>query len=86
MNSEEFQEAGKQLVEFVANYLENIRDYAPASSVRPGYLKEFVPDQPPEHPKSWEEVFQDFNKAIMPGVSEDFYIFVELSFQKLSFY
>ena len=68
MNSEEFQRAGKQLVDFVARYFENLRDYAPVSSVRPGYLREFVPDQAPELAKSWNEVFQDFNAAIMPGV------------------
>ena len=58
------------MVDYVADYLENIRDRRPLSNVKPGYLRELVPDEAPRDPEPWHDVFQDIERVIMPGVSQ----------------
>jgi len=70
MDAEEFRKRGKEMVDYVADYLENIRDRRPLSNVKPGYLRELVPDEAPRDPEPWHDVFQDIERVIMPGVSQ----------------
>jgi len=69
MDAEEFRKRGKEMVDYVADYLENIRDRRPLSNVKPGYLRELIPDEAPRDPEPWDDVFQDIERVIMPGVS-----------------
>ena len=68
MDADEFRRCGREMVDFVANYLENIRDRRALPDVKPGYLIEQMPDKAPENPEQWEEVFGDIERLIMPGV------------------
>ena len=72
MEANEFRVAAKQLVDYIADYLENIRDRPVLPSVQPGYIKEFIPDLPPEEGETWSSIFNDIEKVIMPGVSHLF--------------
>jgi len=69
MNAEEFRKCGKEMIDFVADYLENIRDRRPLSNVKPGYLRQLIPDEAPKDPEPWNDVFRDIERVIMPGVS-----------------
>ena len=69
MDAEEFRKRGKEMVDYVADYLENIRDRRPLSNVKPGYLRQLIPDEAPQDPEPWEDVFRDIERVIMPGVS-----------------
>jgi len=68
MDAAEFRKRGKEMVDYVADYLENIRDRRPLSNVQPGYLKELIPSEAPELPEAWEDVMKDIERVIMPGV------------------
>lgn len=68
MNVEEFRQFGKQMVDYVADYLENIRDRRPSPDVSPGYLKELIPDKAPDEAEQWQDVMKDIERVIMPGV------------------
>jgi len=57
------------MIDYVADYLENIRDRQTVSGVEPGYLRELVPDEAPRDPEQWDDVFRDIERVIMPGVS-----------------
>jgi len=57
------------MIDYVADYLENIRDRQTVSGVEPGYLRELVPDEAPKDPEQWDDVFHDIERVIMPGVS-----------------
>ena len=70
MDAEEFRIRGKEMVDYVADYLENIRSRRPLSNVEPGYLHKLIPDQAPDTPEKWEDVFGDIERVIMPGVSK----------------
>ena len=69
MNADEFRKHGRQMVDYIADYMENIRERNVVHNVSPGYLKELLPEEAPENPEDFEEVFQDIEKVIMPGVS-----------------
>ena len=69
MDANEFRIAGKQMVDLIADYLETIRDRAVLPSVQPFYLKQLVPDEPPEEGEPFHQIFNDIEKIIMPGVS-----------------
>lgn len=36
--------------------------------VKPGYMKDLLPDTAPAEPEDWESIFNDIEKVIMPGV------------------
>ena len=43
---------GKEMVDYIADYLENIRDRRVFPDVKPGYLRDLVPDTAPEQEPS----------------------------------
>ena len=69
MDAEEFRKYGRKMVDYIADYLENIRERDVVHKVTPGYLKKLLPSEAPENPEDFEEVFKDIEKFIMPGVS-----------------
>lgn len=69
MNAEDFRKYGRKMVDYIADYLENIREREVVHKVTPGYLKKRLPDEAPENPEDFEEVFKDIEKFIMPGVT-----------------
>lgn len=69
MDADEFRKRGKEMVDIVADYLENIRDRRPLSNVEPGYLHKLIPEEAPQEPEKWEDVIKDVERVIMPGVS-----------------
>ena len=69
MDAEEFRRHGKEMIDYVADYLENIRTRRPLPDVTPGYLRDLIPDTVPESGEKWEDLFPDIERVIMPGVS-----------------
>ncbi|XP_023333251.1 histidine decarboxylase [Eurytemora carolleeae] len=69
MDAAEYRVRGKEMVDYIADYLENIRDRRVFPDVKPGYLRELVPDHPPQEGESFEDIFKDVERVIMPGVT-----------------
>ncbi|XP_043233919.1 aromatic-L-amino-acid decarboxylase-like [Amphibalanus amphitrite] len=69
MDHEQFRQAGKEMIDYVADYLQNIRERRVLPTVQPGYLRALIPDQAPEEGESWREVMDDVERVIMPGVT-----------------
>lgn len=57
------------MVDFVADYLEGIEGRQVYPDVQPGYLRALVPTSAPEEPDTFEDIINDVEKIIMPGVS-----------------
>jgi len=55
------------MVDFIADYQDNIRNYKVIPDVQPGYLAKILPNEAPNEPESWESVIQELHKAILPG-------------------
>ena len=75
MNAAEFRVRAKEMIDYVADYLETIQDRPALAQVQPGYLKELIPDEAPEQPEQWKDVFADVERVIMPGVRILIYLF-----------
>ncbi|CAH1960114.1 unnamed protein product [Acanthoscelides obtectus] len=69
MDVDEFREFGKAAVDYIADYFQTIRDRPVLPSVHPGYLGELLPKEPPQTGESWQEVLQDVDRIIMPGLT-----------------
>lgn len=69
MDVEEFRKHGHMLIDWVADYFKNIEKYPVKSQVEPGYLLKQLPSEAPVNRESFEQIFDDFNKLIMPGMT-----------------
>ncbi|HEY5690269.1 MAG TPA: pyridoxal-dependent decarboxylase [Cyclobacteriaceae bacterium] len=69
MNSTEFREAGHQLVDWMANYMDNVSTYPVKPDIEPGSVKNQLPKQAPSHSDSFDSIFSDFDKIILPGMT-----------------
>ncbi|PRD19411.1 UNVERIFIED_CONTAM: Hdc [Trichonephila clavipes] len=61
-------ECGKIMVDYIANYLGNIRKRRVFPDVKPGYMRSLLPESAPEDGESFHDIFEDVEKVIMPGV------------------
>nr|XP_046248207.1 histidine decarboxylase [Scatophagus argus] len=68
MQAEEYNRRGKELVDYITQYLGSIRERRVIPDVKPGYMKELLPDTAPTEPEDWESIFNDIERVIMPGV------------------
>uniref|UniRef100_A0A673XFN7 Histidine decarboxylase n=1 Tax=Salmo trutta TaxID=8032 RepID=A0A673XFN7_SALTR len=61
---------GKEMVDYITRYLTTIRErkVTPGPEVKPGYMRELLPDSAPTDPEDWDCIFRDIEKVIMPGV------------------
>ncbi|KAH8024286.1 hypothetical protein HPB51_022405 [Rhipicephalus microplus] len=69
MDIEEYRKRGKEMVDYIADYLTNIRQRRVFPNVKPGYMRELVPDHAPKHGEKWDDIFKDIERVIMPGVT-----------------
>ncbi|XP_042003833.1 phenylacetaldehyde synthase-like isoform X1 [Salvia splendens] len=69
MDAEQLREYGHQMVDFIADYYKNIESFPVRSQVQPGYLRELLPDSAPVRPESLQDVLDDIQSKILPGVT-----------------
>ncbi|XP_069852086.1 aromatic-L-amino-acid decarboxylase [Dipodomys merriami] len=69
MNASEFRRRGKEMVDYIADYLEGIERRQVYPDVEPGYLRPLIPDTAPQEPETFEDIIRDVEKIIMPGVT-----------------
>lgn len=69
MDAAEFRRRGREMVDFVADYLENIEQRPVYPDLEPGYLRSLIPTEAPLEPENYEDIIKDVERVIMPGVS-----------------
>ncbi|XP_059679965.1 histidine decarboxylase isoform X2 [Gavia stellata] len=68
MEPEEYRRRGKEMVDYICQYLRDVRERRVTPDVQPGYMRAQLPDSAPMDPDSWDDIFGDIEKIIMPGV------------------
>uniref|UniRef100_A0A668VED1 Histidine decarboxylase n=1 Tax=Oreochromis aureus TaxID=47969 RepID=A0A668VED1_OREAU len=68
MQAEEYNRRGKEMVDYITKYLGSIRERRVIPDVKPGYMRQLLPEAAPTEPEDWENIFNDIEKVIMPGV------------------
>ena len=69
MNHKEFRERAHELADWMADYLENIENYPVRSQVKPGEIFAKIPEHPPKEYESFDQIMNDVDKIIMPGIT-----------------
>ncbi|XP_026329479.1 tyrosine decarboxylase isoform X2 [Hyposmocoma kahamanoa] len=69
MDTEEFRIRGKEMVDYICTYMKTLNKRRVTPSVEPGYLRTALPEDPPLQPEPWEDVMNDVENKIMPGVT-----------------
>ncbi|XP_050529750.1 histidine decarboxylase isoform X2 [Daktulosphaira vitifoliae] len=69
MDFDEYRKRGKFMVDYIAEYLETIRERQVYPNVQPGYLRNLTPDSAPVEPECWDQIMEDVENVIMPGIT-----------------
>ena len=69
MNPEEFRRVGHQLIDWIADYRARVAEFPVRSALEPGVVRAGLPRTPPEKPESFNGIFSDLEKIILPGLS-----------------
>ena len=69
MTTDEFRYFGKELIDWIADYYQNIEGYPVLSQVEPGEIRARLPPSPPKKGVSFDEIISDIDRLIMPGIT-----------------
>nr|XP_018917349.1 PREDICTED: aromatic-L-amino-acid decarboxylase isoform X2 [Bemisia tabaci] len=69
METNELRKYGRATLDYLADYLENIKDRRVTPVVSPGWLKHQIPSEAPLEPESFDDILKDVEEKIMPGVT-----------------
>lgn len=69
MNSAEFRRYGHEVVDWIADYLENNRALPVMPRMQPGALEDALPAEAPEDGEPMEQILADFRSLILPAVN-----------------
>ena len=64
-----FREDGAAALDWVARYLEDVREYPVMARVQPGALRAALPEAPPEQAEPFAAVLRDLDEILMPGIT-----------------
>lgn len=66
---EAFRQEAHRMVDWIADYYAHVDTYPVKSMIRPGSVFAAIPSEPPSKPETMEQIFADFEKVIMPGMT-----------------
>ncbi len=69
MQPNEFRRHGHVVVDWIADYLENPEQWPVLPAVRPGDLRDSLPQSPPLRGESMDAVLEDFRRLIVPATT-----------------
>jgi len=69
MPLDQFRAYGRQVVDWIADYLAHPERYPVLSQVRPGEIAAQLPGSPPGTPEQMDRILKDFDDIIVPGIT-----------------
>ena len=57
------------MVDFIADYMLNIREFRVFPAVTPGYMRELLPDAAPQNGEEWTKIMKDVQELILPTIT-----------------
>ena len=69
MNWNDFPRLGTEAAQWTADYHQTLRDRPVMACVRPGQIKNQLPEGAPEHSEEMQKILDDFEEIIMPGMT-----------------
>ncbi|XP_014204563.1 aromatic-L-amino-acid decarboxylase-like [Copidosoma floridanum] len=68
MDIDEFRERGKEMIDYICEFVSTIKDKRVTPDLQPGFLKPLLPSEAPVDPESWDEIVKDVENKIVPGL------------------
>ena len=69
MDPDAFRREAHRLADWIADYLDDPARYPVLSQVRPGDIRDALPDAAPEQGESFDRILADFERVILPGIT-----------------
>jgi len=69
MNNNDFRKHGHDLIDWMADFFENVDQLPVKSKVKPREIFNQIPDNAPENPEDFNSLMDDFNNIIIPGMT-----------------
>ena len=69
MTPDEFRLYGRMVIDWIADYYQEIEKYPVLSRVEPGEIRAGLPPGPPQEGESFETILGDIESLIMPGIT-----------------
>ncbi|KAM6555147.1 hypothetical protein CsatB_015909 [Cannabis sativa] len=88
-NPEEFRKQAHQVVDFIANYYTQIESYPVLSQVKPGDIRNQLPNTAPSQSEPLQSILKDITNVIIPGMthwqSPNFFAFFPINVSTAAF-
>lgn len=68
-DSAEFRRRGHEVVDWIAQYFEDLESRPVRSQVEPGAVRSALPESPPESGEPFEDVLADVERVLVPGLT-----------------
>lgn len=69
MSPEEFRRCGRQVIDWIADYMQQVEGLPVLSQVKPGEIRAKLPAQAPAQGEPFEAMLRDVNEIILPGLT-----------------
>ena len=70
MSEADFRRHGKELIDWVADYLYGgVEEYPVLSRVKPGEIRSQLPDEPPARGEPFAQITRDLDEIVLPGLT-----------------
>ncbi|MCX6174840.1 MAG: pyridoxal-dependent decarboxylase [Ignavibacteriales bacterium] len=69
MPAEEFKKYGYELIDWAANYIENVGSFPVLPKIKPGDVKNKLPNHAPQSSEPINKIIEDLDKIILPGTT-----------------
>jgi len=69
LNPKDFKKEAGPVVDWIDHYMNNIRSLPVKSKVSPGDIYKAIPEEAPLHPESMEQIMEDLDRIILPGMT-----------------
>ncbi|MEQ9641676.1 MAG: pyridoxal-dependent decarboxylase [Alphaproteobacteria bacterium] len=69
LDNKQFRRHAHELVDWIADYLDNVADYPAKAQVKPGEIAARLPEAPPETAEPMDAILADFRRDILPGMT-----------------
>jgi aromatic-L-amino-acid decarboxylase len=69
MTPDEFRRHGREVIDWIADYLERVEQLPVLSQVKPGDIRRRLPDRPPQEGEPFAAILRDVDEIILPGIT-----------------
>ncbi|KAJ5608795.1 hypothetical protein N7528_009362 [Penicillium herquei] len=69
MDRNEFRTAAHAAIDDILGYFDSVPDRRVLPALEPGYLRPLIPENPPTEPETWEQIQEDVDTKIKPGLT-----------------